>query len=360
MQPIRRHPLLVGRATRRSVLVSVLWTSLTLVPLAFGDLRIDPEVIDLGWISDQDVVDVPVLVWNDGDEAVRVADLGATCDACLTYRFEQDWIAPGEFSVLDLQFRPEGLNDAVEEFVALRIEGSQQTAAHVVVRADVMPAYYVIGGPVVFERMTRDETREWRVRLVPQLQRPDDLAVVESTHPGFSGTVIHEPDRGTYLLTIRAGPFAEAGIQSTFFHISSESSGIPECVIPALAYRVPEKHIYPAGLRFTNQDDEQLRIIFVDHDAAGAPGLSRVEIPSPQLACKVFSDSALPKTRVNVYAFGLQAFTGYLGDVVLHFADETQPPVRVPVNVYGLQGVALESACRQQYEQYRQMLEIGP
>ena len=308
-------------------------------------LRLRPAELALGLVLDAQVVEQSLLVENEADRPVEIVDVRDSCGSCVAYNLEEPVLAPGQSTLLHLHIDPWGLEGPVRILLVPVTSDTTRPQRGLEIVAEVVPAFRVEGGPVVLEGLVQGHQRAQRVRMAPRVALPSPLVRVSADQPGFAGTVSWDPVQQDYEVVVVAGPDLPLGDQAAVLMVECDDPTAPKCRIPVLARVVPPIQVLPDQLVLDRVDREQLRILFVRQFLDPPVAVTRLELPGDTFQYRFFDDSALSRQRINVYSYGMQSRTGFVGNIVIHTDHEEAGRIEIPVRVENLSGVFVAPSC---------------
>ena len=337
-----------------SLILRTILAGLALATAAAADdlpaLHIEPEVLELGAVLDDQEIDIPFLVTNHSDDTVAIQRLGTTCEPCFVYHLENPILKPGETSILFTKFWPAGLRGPLRLRLALDIsaDGPPPSAF---IETTIVSRFDVRGGPVIFDDLVEGETRQWHLFVKPRIPCPERYTRLEFQHPGFRGEVDYREKTEDYRVTVFAGPDLPTGPSHDLGTLVPEGPDCASLTLPVLAYRLPRIHLAPSRVVLEPVDRTQLRILFFRQNGGKTPAvITAVDLPGESITCRVEPDSLLHRYKIFLYCSGLSEVSGDIGDIVIHLSDEETPSIAVPVQVASTRGVVVPSGCRSPYE----------
>lgn len=331
------------RMAMRSLLVVALVGALGVAPAAAQVLKIDPTSIDLGAMGQQEIRDIRVNLTNEGAGQLEINDLEADC-GCTVPHLGVRFLAPGETTVMDIQFDSKLFVGPVLKTVRVHSNDSSQPVREILISATVSapltlePAKRRVGFPdgkmgqvqermVMFTASTVDE-------LVLEVKGTAKGLFQVNTVNGVDGN----PQRSK--LEVRTPKDMPWGLNRDNVRVYTNVPEMPTVDIELSARAVAAIDVLPMSLnlRFKKRFSERIRLAPRDPGTTFTVLSAETDLPD----CEVRVDVRKEGQEVVVvlrgkpvtadHALAVETGGRIKGTVTIHTDVEEFPLIQVPVS----------------------------
>jgi hypothetical protein len=126
---------------------------------------ISPEIIDLGKVFEDSVVEGNIKFMNSGDKDLLIAGVRTSC-GCTVANMDKNSYLPGEEGEITVRFNTRGFSGVVRKSVSIKVQDVESSTIRVIIQANVRPKLEVEPRFIDLQGLSLDNSSHKRKILI--------------------------------------------------------------------------------------------------------------------------------------------------------------------------------------------------
>lgn len=140
-------------------------------PIPTPVISIDKVHHDFGTITQNQKVTHIYQITNTGNEVLEIKAVIPSC-GCTTTTLDNDKLQPGESTIIEINFDPEGLRGNTHKSLAIISNDPKNPSTYLTFEANILEDFTRSTTTVLFQNLQRNETRSAKVMLKSNINQP--------------------------------------------------------------------------------------------------------------------------------------------------------------------------------------------